>query len=370
MTVRLYLSGGAANADPELSIGGARSSVLAYLTGTPSALFGSVNTSEFTTGTVLYRLVYAVADTSTPGAKIFIETETPASETTVAIAWGAAGIGGTEPAIATEKTAPPGVTFSAPRTAADAVAIGDMAEGQIAPLWVRYTIDPTPTIVLERFSLSQAESAGVPVNTVAPLVSGTVADGYTLTVTPGTWTGAVSYAYQWQESVDGVSGWANIGTGLQTALAATQIGKYIRCREIASNSYGPGVPVYSNVAGPIAGSSPVNITAPVISAVGPLQPGTTVESTAGDWSGATSYIYAWSISSNGVDGWAAGGTNSTLILSLPNVGKYLKASVSGVNIISASVPVDSNVLGPVVATSSSPSLDFSVSSNSMYIPSR
>jgi hypothetical protein len=42
---------------------------------------------------------------------------------------------------------------------------------------------------------------GAPVNTVAPVVTGTTAAGQTLTTTNGTWTGAapITYTYQWYE---------------------------------------------------------------------------------------------------------------------------------------------------------------------------
>ena len=43
-------------------------------------------------------------------------------------------------------------------------------------------------------------ASGVPVNTVAPVVTGTPAAGNTLTCSQGTWSGAVSYAYQWYDN--------------------------------------------------------------------------------------------------------------------------------------------------------------------------
>ncbi len=46
--------------------------------------------------------------------------------------------------------------------------------------------------------LNRATTPGVPVNTGLPTVTGTAQVGQTLTGTVGSWTGASSYAQQWQ----------------------------------------------------------------------------------------------------------------------------------------------------------------------------
>ena len=207
MTIILHLSGGAANADPELSLGGAKSSVLAN----SLTLFGSVSTAEFAAGTVLYRMVYAAADSVMNELSVWIATETPSAATTVALGWAAAGINETETALANETTAPLGVTFSSPMLEGAAISGGDFTAGQSRGLWIRYTIDAAATAVKERFGISYASSSGIPENLAVPIISGEAIVGETFTATTGTWSLApTSYAYQWQASDDGVSGWANI----------------------------------------------------------------------------------------------------------------------------------------------------------------
>lgn len=51
-----------------------------------------------------------------------------------------------------------------------------------------------------------ASGSGVPVNTVPPTISGTVAHGNILTATPGTWTGSPSITVQWYAGASPISG--------------------------------------------------------------------------------------------------------------------------------------------------------------------
>jgi hypothetical protein len=76
--------------------------------------------------------------------------------------------------------------------------------------------------------------ASAPVNTVAPVVSGTATNGQTLSSTTGTWVGspAPSYTYQWQR------GGSNIGgaTSSTYLLTNSDVGSTIRCVVTATNA--------------------------------------------------------------------------------------------------------------------------------------
>src|SRR5262249_19646049 len=77
-----------------------------------------------------------------------------------------------------------------------------------------------------------------PVNTVAPAVTGTTQRTYTLTATPGTWSGPNNtYSYQWQRSADGGNSYTNIAgaTNLQYVLGTADEGNVIRMLVTASN---------------------------------------------------------------------------------------------------------------------------------------
>lgn len=93
-------------------------------------------------------------------------------------------------------------------------------------------------------------SAGgaVPVNSLAPAVSGTTNVGETLTTTNGNWTNSpTSYAYTWYR--DGVPiGGATSSTYL---LVADDEGALIYARVVASNAAGSGASKDSNTVGPI-----------------------------------------------------------------------------------------------------------------------
>lgn len=107
------------------------------------------------------------------------------------------------------------------------------------------------------------ESAGTfavtigPYNTVAPAVTGTLAQGDTLTASTGTWAGdaTITYARQWQRGASADANdpsWTAISaaTGSTHVLVAGDVGKYIRCKLTATNSVGSTV-AYSNIVGPI-----------------------------------------------------------------------------------------------------------------------
>ncbi|MCX6411188.1 MAG: beta-propeller fold lactonase family protein [Actinobacteria bacterium] len=86
---------------------------------------------------------------------------------------------------------------------------------------------------------------GLPTNSVVPAVTGTIKIGEALACGTGTWAAvpAISaYAYQWQVSSDGSTGWANAtGTGTATAsytVAAADVMKFLRCNVTATNTYG------------------------------------------------------------------------------------------------------------------------------------
>ena len=90
----------------------------------------------------------------------------------------------------------------------------------------------------------------VPVNTVAPAITGLLVTGSVLTTTNGTWSGSPTYTRQWKraDTADGVG--TNIGADATTyTLVAGDVGKYIYCDITATNANGSTVQK-SNVIGP------------------------------------------------------------------------------------------------------------------------
>jgi len=96
--------------------------------------------------------------------------------------------------------------------------------------------------------------ATVPVNSVAPSVSGTLQSGDTLTALNGTWSGApTSYTYQWKHASTSSGTYTNIGseTSSTYTLTDSDIGDYLKVEVNASNVNGGGTPVLSNSVGPV-----------------------------------------------------------------------------------------------------------------------
>jgi lysophospholipase L1-like esterase len=90
-----------------------------------------------------------------------------------------------------------------------------------------------------------------PVNTVAPAISGTEAEGETLTCSTGTWTGtpAPTYAYQWYRAITSggsivTSGGLFTGVAISGATASTyelvtdDVGELLYCEVTATNASG------------------------------------------------------------------------------------------------------------------------------------
>lgn len=136
--IQCRLSGGATNADPFKSLGGALSPALA-----PLRLFDDVSGAEASAGRTEYRLVYVYNNRSTTlkNAVVSIKINTDSTVTEVEIGRGASGMNGTEPPIATEGAVPPGVVFIAADTKETGLLIGDLPSGQKYPVWIRWRVN-------------------------------------------------------------------------------------------------------------------------------------------------------------------------------------------------------------------------------------
>jgi len=133
--LKMFLTGGASNADPNLSLGGVTSSVQ-FVDDTLQNLFGNVSAAEALVGSTKYRAL-ALKNTSGTsiayGTYIHISEETPSTYTTVEIAYDATGTQD----IVDENTAPVGLIFSAPLDLATAIALGDIAVSGVARIWFK-----------------------------------------------------------------------------------------------------------------------------------------------------------------------------------------------------------------------------------------
>jgi hypothetical protein len=174
-----------------------------------------------------------------------------------------------------------------------------------------------------------------PVNTVEPSVSGSTAEGGTLSATTGTWTGAgtITYAFQWVRcgadgglpdgsncpSVDGA-------TSSSYMLVAADIGKRMRVQVTATNIAG-STTATSNATGVVTEST---TKGPPRNTVEPSITGTAAQSSflfgsTGTWAGATPITFTYQWLRCGSDGGAGDGSNCTFI-SGATTSSYLVAS--------------------------------------------
>ena len=85
----------------------------------------------------------------------------------------------------------------------------------------------------------------VPVNTVAPVISGTAIVGQTLTSTTGTWTsdtGIIGYLYQWYREDNAI----NDATNNTYVVQLADLGFVISCRVAATDLDGTSAYAGSN----------------------------------------------------------------------------------------------------------------------------
>ena len=203
---------------------------------------------------------------------------------------------------------------------------------------------------------SAAVVPAVPVDTVAPTISGTARQGETLQETHGSWTNEPSgYEIQWQRCDTSGGACVTISEGSEArryVLTAPDIGHTIRVLETASNAGGAGTPVTSATTAEVVAAVPVNSTPPTIS--GHAVQGETMTEAHGTWTNEpSSYSYQWErCSANGSECAAIGGaTAQTYVLAPADVGHKLVVVEVASNAGGASKPqasASTAVVGPPV----------------------
>jgi len=174
----------------------------------------------------------------------------------------------------------------------------------------------------------------LPVNSVAPSISGTAQVGQTLTASTGTWSGSPTYTYQWKADGANISG----ATASTFVLTGSQVGAAITVTVTATNASG-SASATSSATSAVLPLAPVNSVLPTIS--GTAQVGQTLTASTGTWTNSpTGYSYQWR--ADGAD--ISGATSSTIVLTVAQLGVAITVAVTA-----------SNAGGSTVATSSATS---------------
>jgi hypothetical protein len=132
-------SGGASNADPALSIGGAESSEEIQ-----TALLEDFGRPAAISGVTRYAGLYVHNDSDDQPASVvaYFSALSLSAGVSVAFAVATQAAGVALPTLASSSTAPAGVTFSTPVALENAVSLGTINGGQGKGLWIRVIIDP------------------------------------------------------------------------------------------------------------------------------------------------------------------------------------------------------------------------------------
>ena len=204
-----------------------------------------------------------------------------------------------------------------------------------------------------------SSSSGAPTLASPPTVSGTAQEGQTLSSSTGSWSGTqpMGYSYQWYRCDSGGNNCAVGPTGQSYLLSSTDVGRTFRVTVTASNSLGSASGTSAATAVVAAGSSssgaPSLVSAPVIS--GTTQQGQTLSSSTGSWSGTQpmGYSYQWYRCDSGGNNCAVGPTGQSYLLSLIDVGRTFRVTVTASNSLGSASGTSAATAVVAAATSSS-----------------
>ena len=197
-----------------------------------------------------------------------------------------------------------------------------------------------------------------PVNITAPTVSGTASEHQQLTQSNGAWTNVpTGFAHQWEDcasptdtsTCSPISG----ATAAGYTLTVSDIGQYVRVREIASNAGGPGTAVLSAATAQVTPAPPTNAAPPTIGGI--AQQAQTLSVGHGTWNedapAPLSYTYQWErCDGSGANCAAiAGATASTYTPTTGDIGHTLIVLETAANSGGSSAPAASAPTAAVVS---------------------
>ena len=145
--LKIYLSGGAGNTDPDASLGGAISTT-ELVDNTLHNLFAKVGATEALAGSVKYRGIYIKNTNGTltyETALAYISSQTTSGDTSIKISVADEGAGVSMQTIANENTAPIGEVFSTADGVGNGLSIGNLSAGSYIGIWIERTVNAGAT---------------------------------------------------------------------------------------------------------------------------------------------------------------------------------------------------------------------------------
>lgn len=144
--IDVHGSGGSGETDPNNWLGGVRSNTELNPVVSEENLFANVAGQEANDGSVKHRGIYfrnANGSLTLDLTVIWFTTQTPSSDTSVAMALAGEGLNATIEIIADEDTPPVGETFTAPATKAAGLSMGSVPNTQHFGFWIERTVIAT-----------------------------------------------------------------------------------------------------------------------------------------------------------------------------------------------------------------------------------
>jgi hypothetical protein len=241
----------------------------------------------------------------------------------------------------------PAVSIGSGRTA---VAVTSALSGLIANTTYHYRlVAQNSDGTSYGYDSTLATKASAPVNSAAPVISGTAREGQMLSATAGSWSAAGTLTYQWRRSVNGGSTWTAVTGAVTTVdnLGVADAGALIDVVVTDTTSSG-ATSATSAAAGPVQSDAPVATAAPPIS--GTARQGDALTTTGGGWNPTGTLGYQWKRSVNGGSTWTAiaGATGASYTQAAADVGARLEVTVTATNAYGAA-SATSPVAGPVLS---------------------
>lgn len=199
----------------------------------------------------------------------------------------------------------------------------------------------------------------LPANTTAPVISGSLTVGSTLSCTTGTWSNSpTSYAYQWMRGASNISG----ATSATYVTVTADGGTSLTCVVTATNAAGSASATSNALSIAAAPTLPVNTVAPVAS--GTATVGSTLSCTAGTWTGSPTPTYAYQWLRNGTN--ISGATSSTYVTVTADGGTSVSCTVTATN-TAGGASATSNAISVAAAVASSVWSATDAAANSMTL---
>lgn len=191
--------------------------------------------------------------------------------------------------------------------------------------------------IIQGLLISIGSSGSAPVNTVAPLISGTFQVGFTLSVSTGTWTGSPTptYTYQWRRGGGNISGATSSSYTLQTV----DTGETVSCVVTATNTAGSASATSSNSG--VVNGPPVNASPPTLNYSGSVEVGTSITCFAGNWYGWPGPTFAYQWQRNGSN--ISGATSSSYTTTASDTGTSIQCVVTATNALGSSSATSGSV---------------------------